>query len=167
MLIILASLIATAAFVVLLRLVWLSQRPSRATTIVTVATLMLIAALAMLAATGRLHWLAAVGAAVLPFLRRGFSLVRYLPFLGRLYRQFNPNANPGQGPGGEQRSSAPDVMTPQQARAVLDLGPDASKQDVVDAHRRLMTKIHPDKGGSTFLAQQLNEAKRVLIKRVS
>ncbi len=167
MLIILASLIATAAFVVLLRLVWLSQRPSRATTIVTVATLMLIGALAMLAATGRLHWLAAVGAAVLPFLRRGFSLVRYLPFLGRLFRQFNQNTNPGQGPGGDQRSSAPDVMTPQQARAVLDLGPDASKQDVVDAHRRLMTKVHPDKGGSTFLAQQLNEAKRVLIKRVS
>ena len=121
----------------------------------------------MLAATGRLHWLAAVGAAVLPFLRRGFSLVRYLPFLGRLFRQFNQNANPGQGPGADQRSSAPDVMTPKQASAVLDLAPDANKQDVIDAHRRLMTKVHPDKGGSTFLAQQLNEAKRVLIKRLS
>ena len=166
MLIILASLVAIAAFVVLFRLVWLSQRPTRATTMITAASLLLVAALGLLAATGRLHWLAAVGAALLPFLRRGFSLIRYLPFLGRMYSQFSQNTHTHQGSGADQRSTAPDLMTPDQARAVLDLAPNPSKQEVVDAHRRLMMKIHPDKGGSTYLAQQLNEAKGVLLKRL-
>ena len=56
------------------------------------------------------------------------------------------------------------TMDVEQARAVLGLE-DAplDTATVVDAHRRLMQRIHPDKGGSALLAQQLNEAKRVLL----
>jgi curved DNA-binding protein CbpA len=56
-------------------------------------------------------------------------------------------------------------MDEQQARDVLGLDPTSSDADVVDAHRRLMQKLHPDKGGSAYLAQQLNEAKRVLLQK--
>ncbi|MCY3795171.1 MAG: DnaJ domain-containing protein [Gammaproteobacteria bacterium] len=47
--------------------------------------------------------------------------------------------------------------------SVLGLGANATKQEIIEAHRRLMAKNHPDKGGSTFIAQQLNEAKRTLL----
>jgi CysZ protein len=33
----------------------------------------------------------------------------------------------------------------------------------MESHRRLMQRVHPDRGGSAFLAQQLNEARRVLL----
>ncbi len=56
------------------------------------------------------------------------------------------------------------AMSRDQAREVLGLGTHPTRDEVIAAHRRLMQKVHPDRGGSTFLAQQLNEAKRVLLK---
>ncbi len=55
------------------------------------------------------------------------------------------------------------AMSRQEACAVLGITYPASQQAVVEAHRRLMQKLHPDKGGSAHLAQQLNEAKRILL----
>jgi len=64
------------------------------------------------------------------------------------------------------KAHAPPVqsMDVRHARAVLGLesGP-LDKEAVVAAHRKLMQRVHPDKGGSALLAQQLNEAKRVLL----
>jgi hypothetical protein len=55
-------------------------------------------------------------------------------------------------------------MQLEQARAVLGLEhTDLDAATVIAAHRRLMQRVHPDKGGSALLAQQLNEAKRVLL----
>lgn len=160
MLIVFAAILATVAFVVLTRLLWLRTQPNKASTLITLAAAGLIAGLAILAATGRLHWLAAAGAAILPFLRRGLGLLRYLPWIRQLYeksRAQGPNGSAGESPASGDMSAA-------KAREILGLGTHPSKDEVIAAHRRLMQRLHPDRGGSTFLAQQLNEAKRVLLK---
>jgi hypothetical protein len=50
-----------------------------------------------------------------------------------------------------------------QALAVLGLPESASDADISAAHRRLITGLHPDQGGSDFLAAQINEARDVLL----
>ena len=243
---ILAAVLAGAAFLLLVRVYWAKVQPSRSSVVLTTAAIVLVTGLAVLAATGRLHWLAALGAAVFPFLRRGFSLLRFLPLLRRVAPLAGPAfagrqahaANAGGGaqssevetaelrmtlhhgsgqmdgevlagafqgrrlstlglgelrslragltdadslrlldsylerqhPGWDDTGEGTGAAEPSdgqmsEARAleVLGLEAGATREDVIEAHRRLIQKLHPDRGGSTYLAATLNEAKRVLL----
>jgi hypothetical protein len=67
--------------------------------------------------------------------------------------------------GAHQAAAANGVMDEATACSILGLSPGASADDIKSAHRRLMTKLHPDHGGSSYLAAQLNQAKDFLLSR--
>ncbi len=67
------------------------------------------------------------------------------------------------GRGGLERAS-PRVGL-DEARSILGVGPDATEAEIREAHSRLMRVAHPDKGGTSGLAAQLNGARDRLLKR--
>ncbi len=96
---------------------------------------------------------------------------RAVPLLETYLDRRRPDWRSEAGAGGEHRgrggSSAAtgDVMDVATALAILNVPPEAGDDEIKAAHRQLMNKLHPDHGGSSYLAAQLNQAKDVLLSR--
>lgn len=114
------------------------------------------AILILLVATGRAHWLAAAIGALLPFVQKVAALAfRFLPFLNGLRQKQQ-----------SQHSPTPIDVDVAKALQIFGLKSVSTEEEVIQRHRELMQKNHPDRGGSDYLASQINEAKEVLLKYI-
>lgn len=65
---------------------------------------------------------------------------------------------------GTETASRNRTMDRAEAYEVLGLSPDASQEQIQAAYRRLMQRLHPDHGGSAYLAARLNQARTILLR---
>ncbi len=112
----------------------------------------------LLAATGRVHWIVAAFTAVLPFAKVLLGLLlRSLPFLQLWLKKRQQQQPP--------TSQENRILTEHEALQLLGLKPGASREEIIMAHKRLIQKLHPDRGGNDYIASQLNAARDLLLKR--
>ena len=87
-------------------------------------------------------------------------------YLDRIHPDWRDELAGGRASGGSGGSSARSTssdMTVEEAYAILGLAPGADAEAIREAHRRLMVKLHPDHGGSDYLATKINRARDVLL----
>ncbi|WP_461481306.1 J domain-containing protein [Porticoccus sp.] len=113
----------------------------------------------LLVASGRVHWIVVAITAALPVLKGLLGLLlRALPFLQVWLKKHHIPAD-------QPRPDQDRGLTEHEAWQLLGLKPGASREDIIRAHKRLIQKVHPDRGGNDYLASQLNTARDLLLKR--
>ena len=63
----------------------------------------------------------------------------------------------------QRRGREPKAFPRAQARALLGVGEGASRKEILDAHRRVMSRVHPDRGGSSEKVHEANAARDLLL----
>ena len=119
----------------------------------------------MMAVTGRMHWLFALIGALLPFMRGLLGVgIQLLPFwLKRKNQQHTGEQQQSHHP---VQQSAMDVREAQDILGLKGNLSDITVEMVNDANRRLIQKLHPDRGGNDYLASRVNLARDLLLKRI-
>ncbi|SEH28161.1 DnaJ domain-containing protein [Magnetospirillum fulvum] len=136
---------------------WLTRQPPGKVKSALIAVAMLTVAAVGLALllSGRLAGLVALIAGLSPWLSRATRLHQIWRLLrgGRSARSAPPPPS----------SSGDSALTRAQAYEILGLPPHASREEIRAAHLRLMQANHPDRGGSTWIAARLNQARDLLL----
>ncbi|MCM0613434.1 DnaJ domain-containing protein [Marinobacter sediminum] len=158
---ILGIALAAAVFVVLKQ--WGALTPEKKKSAIWKVVLVVGAALLLfMVLTGRVHVLTAAVAALIPLLRKLPGLLKFAP----AFRQHlgTGDGNRAGSDSSEGQTAAHGNMSEQEACEVLGVRRGCSEEEIVLAHRRLIQKLHPDRGGNDYLAAKINEAKSVLIR---
>jgi DnaJ-domain-containing protein 1 len=131
---------------VIAALIWVGRKPTRLRGGGRVAGALAaaVAAAAAVACGLRGQWIAAI------------ALVALSAWLGHFARAGAAEAS--------SVSPKTGAMSVAEACSILGVGPQASRGEIETAYRRLMQRAHPDHGGSTGLAAQLNAARDRLLK---
>lgn len=108
---------------------------------------------------GKAHWLMGVLAAGLALLGRVAQFAQYIPMFEKVKQAMNDDAS------NDKQNLQPNntAMTVAEAADILGVESNSSKDEIKAAHKRLMQKLHPDRGGSEALSKQINLAKDVLL----
>ncbi|WP_444930735.1 J domain-containing protein [Microbulbifer sp. SSSA002] len=116
--------------------------------------------------TGRLHWVGAALVLVLPLLGRLLNqVIRFLPWLMPLFEKHsNRRSNPQGTQSPPPHNSEGPSLSEHEARQILGVGTDADREEIISAHRKLIQKLHPDRGGNDYLASRINAAKQLLLR---
>lgn len=123
--------------------------------------LLLGAAFVFLAATGRLAAAFAVLAAFAAWAWRIFNMIAMARQFTGMFGAGRASADDVRGPTPPPRGSA---MTEEEALRILGLARGASAAEIKTAYRRLMGQVHPDHGGTDYLAAKINQAKDLLLR---
>ena len=127
----------------------------------------LIGILSLLVATGRVHWVGLVFATALAGLKILLRIAARIPLLANLIQlvlnRHKSRDQPGDRESASTTSAADGTMSRSQALAVLGLPENASREQIIEAHRQLIQKIHPDRSGSGHLAATVNRARDLLL----
>ncbi|MBX2868523.1 MAG: DnaJ domain-containing protein [Acidiferrobacterales bacterium] len=115
-------------------------------------------ALLLLVITGRIPWLFAIFSAAVPWISRAMTAKS-------LWNRFRNPAGTARESTRQQQQQGRSIesMTKSEAFEVLGLDASATRDEIVAAHRKLISKIHPDKGGTDYLARSINKAREVLL----
>ena len=122
------------------------------------------AAILGLVVAGRAHWLMGVLAGLLAVAGRAAQFAQYVPMFKKVFgEEGGGNNSSGRNNSGQSPISQLN-MSQQDAADILGVEPNASAEEIRAAHKKLMQKMHPDRGGSQALAKQINLAKDILLQ---
>lgn len=117
-----------------------------------------VVVIVVLVLAGRAPWLMGVLAALLALASRAAQFAQYIPMFKKIFGEDSAAANT------DSSVSPPGLnMSCQEAADILGVEIDATRDDIRMAHKKLMQKLHPDRGGSDALAKQINNAKDRLL----